>query len=145
MLNKELLLCSKGEEVPVKYEYTVDGLAPSMGIGGIQPGLNANKNVKTPYWGDESHYFEHLQSANEEGYKDTLLKIVSDEPVFGDSCTLKLWFPNEYKECVLSWKGGASYYNYYYADGVEILDWAKNLGEKVILEFPVPPDGYIIK
>ena len=36
MLNKELLLCSKGEEVPVKYEYTVDGLAPSMGIGGIQ-------------------------------------------------------------------------------------------------------------
>lgn len=51
MLNKDLLLCSKGEDVPVKYEYTVDGLSPSMGIGGIQPGFRENENVKTPYWG----------------------------------------------------------------------------------------------
>lgn len=51
MLNKDLLLCSNGEDVPVEYEYTVDALMPSLGLGGIQLGFGENENVKTPYWG----------------------------------------------------------------------------------------------
>ena len=53
MLNKDLLLCSNGEDVPVEYEYTVDALMPSLGLGGIQLGFGENENVKTPYWGGE--------------------------------------------------------------------------------------------
>ena len=145
MLNKDLLLCSKGEDVPIKYEYTVDGLSPSMRIVGIQPGFGENENVKTPYWGDESNYFKSLQSASDGDYSSSIIKIASGEPVLGNTFTLKLWLPDGYKEYIFTWKGGASYYNYYYIDGVEVLDWTHNLGEKVTLEFSAPPDGYIIK
>ena len=86
-----------------------------------------------------------MQSTFTSDYSNSLIDIASGEPVLGNTFTLKLWLPDEYKEYIFTWKGGASYYNYYYIDGVEVLDWETNLGKKVTLEFSVPPDGYIIK
>ena len=144
MLNKDLLLCSKGEDVPIKYEYTVDALIPALRLGGIQPGFGKNENVKTPYWGNERNYLKSLQTTSTSDYSNSLIDIASGEPVLGNTFTLKLWLPDEYKEYIFTWTGSASYYNYYFIDGVEVLNWNENLYKKVTLEFSVPPDGYII-
>lgn len=85
-----------------------------------------------------------MQSTSDGDYSNSLIDIASGEPVLGNTFTLKLRLPDEYKEYIFTWKGGASYYNYYFIDGVEVLNWNENLFKKVTLEFSVPPDGYII-
>lgn len=153
MFNKELLLCNSGADIPVKYEYTVDMFVPNMGLGGVQTGYSSNENVKAPYWGNESNYFYMLECEN--GYNEDLdnyterkwsvINIASNEPVLGNTITLKVWLSTEYKEYVFTWGTEITYPPSYYINDVCILNWETDIGKKVILEFSVPPDGYIIK
>lgn len=128
MLNKDLLLCNSGADIPVKYEYTVDMFVPNMGLGGVQIGYRSNENVKVPYWGNERNCFYMLECDN--GYNEDLdnytdykfstLHIKSDEPVLGNTITLKVWLNTEYKEYVLTWGTEISYPPSYYINDVYI-------------------------